>query len=197
MTHTISMRAASVATSAALLGIVMIGAFSVTITLGPTMEETPISFPWVEPLEPEPPPTTPRQTEPPPPRPQPDETTTLVADPPPIFTDPNSIGTFTDLLPPTGPAEITNPRWLRVPRELARYYPSRALAREIRGQVVLDCLVDVYGSLNCSVLSETPANWGFGEAALRISRDYRMAPAMRDGLAVEGRYRMRVPFEVQ
>ncbi len=46
-------------------------------------------------------------------------------------------------------------------------------------------------------MSETPANWGFGLAALRISRDYRMVPAMRDGQAVEGRHWMRVPFEVR
>jgi hypothetical protein len=47
------------------------------------------------------------------------------------------------------------------------------------------------------VVSETPANWGFGRAALEIAGDYRMVPAMRDGQAIEGRYRMRVPFEVR
>jgi hypothetical protein len=32
---------------------------------------------------------------------------------------------------------------------------------------------------------------------MQIARDHRMAPAMRDGVPVEGRYRMRVPFELR
>jgi protein TonB len=67
----------------------------------------------------------------------------------------------------------------------------------VTGDVVLDCLVSSAGRLDCDVVSETPSNWGFGEAALAISRDHRMAPATRDGMAVQGRYRMRVPFQVR
>jgi protein TonB len=91
---------------------------------------------------------------------------------------------------------IVNPRWLRRPRDLARYYPVRALARGVEGRVVLDCAVSTTGNLTCAVLSETPRNWGFAEAALRISRDYQMVPAMRDGTAVDGRHRMVIPFEL-
>jgi hypothetical protein len=61
---------------------------------------------------------------------------------------------------------------------------------------MLDCTVATSGRLVCAIVSETPSHWGFGEAALRISRDHVMVPAMRDGAAVEGRYRMRVPFQV-
>jgi hypothetical protein len=45
-------------------------------------------------------------------------------------------------------------------------------------------------------MSETPRGWGFGEAALAIAADHRMAPATRNGAPVEGRYTMRVPFEL-
>lgn len=196
MTHAIGVRAASFATSAALLGIVVIGAFSISITLQPNTSDPPLSFPIFQ-LPPDPPPpVTPRET-PPPSRPVTDEPTVLdIVDPSPQPPLPDYTGQ-TVSQPPIGPPVITNPRWLRTPRDLERYYPARALARDIGGQVVLDCLVDVAGALNCAVVSETPANWGFGDAALRISRDYRMAPAMRDGQAVQGRYRMRVPFEVR
>jgi len=106
---------------------------------------------------------------------------------------------------PTGDSPMTpqrhSPPSARTPRlgarpSLASYYPRRALARDISGQVLLDCLVDTNGALNCAIVSETPTNWGFGQAALRIAQDHRMVPASRDGQAVHGRYRMRVPFEL-
>jgi len=98
--------------------------------------------------------------------------------------------------PYVGPPTISNPHWLQTPRDLARYYPMMALRRDIEGEVQLDCLVTIAGALQCSVASETPANWGFGAAAIRIAQDYRMVPAMRDGAPVEARYRMRVPFRL-
>jgi protein TonB len=194
MTHSLGARATSLAASAAVLGLVVFAAFSVSIRLGGSpFDDAPIIDMG---LLPEPPPESPppiaRPQPPPPTVTSEPEGTTLIADQPRIF----DTGPPQAWSGPPGPQVITNPRWLRQPRDLARYYPSRALARNITGQVVLDCLVDANGALNCSVASETPANWGFGDAALRIARDYRMVPAMRDGQAVEGRYRMRVPFEV-
>jgi protein TonB len=100
--------------------------------------------------------------------------------------------------PDVGPVLITRPNWLRRPtaHELAAFYPPLAIRRERSGVVSLDCLVRADGALSCSVLSETPTGYGFGEAALRISRTYRMEPATRDGRAVEARYQLRVPFEL-
>ena len=83
------------------------------------------------------------------------------------------------------------------PRDLERYYPRRALRMNMQGSATLDCRVAVDGWLNCTVLSETPSDWGFGEAALRIAREYRMVPAMRNGEAIEARYVMRVPFNLE
>jgi protein TonB len=197
MTHSLGMRATSFGASAALLGLAVFAALSVTISMQLPTFNGPAPIP-VETLPPpeRPPPIT-RQQEPPP-RPQPeDEPTDITFEPPIAPQGPETTGPIAFFPPQVGPAQITNPRWVRQPRDLELYYPSRALARDITGQVVLDCLVNVSGALNCAVVSETPSNWGFGQAALRISRDYRMAPAMRDGQPVEGRYRMRVPFEVR
>lgn len=197
MSQTLGARATSVAASAVLLGLVVFAAFSVTISLQTDNGQTPMSFPVVPlaPDEPTPPPVT---RDPQPPQQEPVEDDFQVVNTPiqTLPPTPDFSGLTTVSSPPVGPASITNPRWLRQPRNLQRYYPARAVEREITGQVVLDCMVSVLGALDCSVVSETPANWGFGEAAVRISEDYRMAPAMRDGVAVEGRYRMRVPFEL-
>jgi protein TonB len=189
------MRATSVGASAILLALAVFAAFSVTISFQTDSGLPPISFPVV-PLPPEPtPPVVREQT--PPPRPLLEEPTEASFQPLTLPEHVVATGPTTYLPVATGPSEITNPRWLRQPRDLASYYPGRALAREIGGQVLLDCLVDVNGALDCSVVTETPVNWGFGQAALRISRDYRMVPALRAGQAVQGRYRMRVPFEVR
>jgi len=108
-----------------------------------------------------------------------------------VDSDPNGLVT-----PDPGPPTISNPHWLQTPRDLARYYPIMALRREIEGAVQLDCLVTTTGALQCAVVSETPASWGFGAAAIRIAQDYRMVPATRDGAPIEARYRMRVPFRL-
>lgn len=197
MTQSLGMRATSVGASAVLLGLAVFAAFSVTISFQTEDGGLPFSFPVVTLAPPDPPKPVERPQAPPPERPvQEEPTDRYVIATAPLTPDDAGLSTLRPS-PETGPAQITNPRWLRQPRDLESYYPTRALARDIPGQVVLDCMVDVSGGLNCAVVSETPANWGFGQAALRISRDYRMVPAMRDGLAVEGRYRMRVPFEVR
>lgn len=194
MSESLKMRATSFAASAFLLGAVVVAAFSVTITLQSTNAPQAPALPFVEIQPPDPPPVTRRPRTPPPVAPPSDPADAAPPDQP-LPTEVSDAGPA--VFAPPGPELITSPRWLRQPRDLGNYYPTRALAREIAGQVVLDCIVDVNGALSCVVVSETPANWEFGQAALRISRDYRMVPAMRNGQAVEARYRMRVPFDVR
>ena len=50
------------------------------------------------------------------------------------------------------------------------------------------------GSLTgCSVVSESPAGAGFGEATIRAASKFRMRPKTVDGAPVEGA-RVRVPL---
>jgi protein TonB len=47
-----------------------------------------------------------------------------------------------------------------------RYYPARAQRLSVEGKAIVACDVDVGGHLSqCTVISEEPANYGFGEAA--------------------------------
>jgi len=57
-------------------------------------------------------------------------------------------------------------------------YPERALSEDIRrGRVTLKCLFEQAVPLDCVVVEETPAGYGFGAAALR---------AVRRGVATPG-----------
>lgn len=97
-------------------------------------------------------------------------------------------------------SSIQNYSWLERPdaRDFARYYPTAALEAGRPGHVVLTCTVLADGAVNCTVGYEGPQGWGFGEAALRISRHFRMAPETKDGTSTAGAI-VRVPirFRVQ
>lgn len=96
---------------------------------------------------------------------------------------------------PSAGALITRPRWIERPaaNDFARYYPPAALNAGVDARVVLDCIVGSDGRVNCVVTSENPTGWGFGEASLRLSGSFRMAPQLEDGTATDGG-RVRVPI---
>ncbi len=84
---------------------------------------------------------------------------------------------------------IANPTWLArpTPEQLAQFYPPRALDAGTGGQATLDCLVTAQGALTrCTLSGETPKGMGFGEAALKAARIFRMSPRTEDGQSVEG-----------
>lgn len=95
-------------------------------------------------------------------------------------------------------AVISNPQWIERPRgaDLVELYPARAVRAGREGRVVLDCIVRADGRVQCSVESEDPPGFGFGEASLRASRLFRMSPQLEDGKPSEGG-RVRVPITWQ
>jgi protein TonB len=189
-------RTTSLIASAGLLGAAVIAALTMSITMLPPPQELGgVIIDALPEPRPEPLPPVVRPTTRPPPTAS-DAADEAVTEPPPPT---DSIEISDEVVTDPGPRieTITRPHWLRRPSNLQSYYPRRALQNEINGDVMLDCLVAITGALRCSVISETPEQWGFGAAALRIAGDYRMEPAIRNGVAVEGRYRMRVPFRVE
>lgn len=190
-----SVRAASIMMSAALLGAALIAAMTMRFTMARL--DTPPELGIVEIVRPEPEPPPKVETPPrviPPPSDDP-----IVIDRTPTLLETTAEATPTELptiFTPAPPPTVSDPHWTRRPRDLSRYYPVRARNLGMEGQVVLDCLVSTAGALDCAVMQETPAGWGFGEAAQRIAREHRMAPALREGQPVQARYRMRVPFEL-
>ncbi|HWE45955.1 MAG TPA: energy transducer TonB [Caulobacteraceae bacterium] len=82
---------------------------------------------------------------------------------------------------------ILNPTWLTKPdaAAMSRFYPTGAIAGGIEGTATLHCIVTVSGTLtNCTVVSETPPRYGFGNAAKHLAPYFRMKPKTVDGAEV-------------
>ena len=79
-----------------------------------------------------------------------------------------------------GPINPNKASWVRVPSnpEFALMYPSKAKAAHVTGIASIRCHVAPGGVLDsCVLVSESPADYGFGEAALAMNGLFRMAPA--------------------
>jgi TonB family protein len=90
--------------------------------------------------------------------------------------------------PPT-PSVMTQPDWLRRPtgEDMARYFPDRAMRSGQAGRATIFCRVTADGTLaDCHVTEESPLDYGFGDAALKLGSLFRMRPMTKDGKPVEG-----------
>lgn len=94
-----------------------------------------------------------------------------------------------DATPTPAPPVIARPDWIRRPTgaQLLDAFPERAIQNERSGQALLRCTVTASGSVSgCVVASETPGGYGFGRAALGLSRYFAISPRTVDGRPVEG-----------
>ncbi|MEJ0060291.1 MAG: TonB family protein [Terricaulis sp.] len=91
------------------------------------------------------------------------------------------------------------PQWTRTPsaRRMTAAYPERALERGREGEARVACTVLDTGRLDCARVSEYPANYGFGNAAVRVAEQYRHDAVRADGLPAAGTpVNFRVLFRV-
>lgn len=90
-----------------------------------------------------------------------------------------------------------NPNWSQLPTaaRVAALFPEKATAAGVReGRAVLDCQVAIHGHLvSCRVDEETPPGLGFGDAALKLSAGFALAPWTEDGRPVDGSS-VRIPI---
>lgn len=89
--------------------------------------------------------------------------------------------------------EATAPRYVQAiwtfpsGDQMMQFYPSRARERRLDGIIEIDCILSAQGRITgCDIISESPAGYGFGEAAIGGFMKYATArPAegkeIRDG----------------
>lgn len=87
--------------------------------------------------------------------------------------------------------------WLRrpTPEDLLAVWPTKAMENGVGGQATISCQVSLQGALfDCVVVKETPADMGFGRAAIALTPQLLMKPATKDGKPVVSSVRIPVNF---
>lgn len=95
----------------------------------------------------------------------------------------------TPFAPAPAPAVIEDPDWVQLPTgaDFIAAFPRAAIEQGASGQALIECRVADEGRLgDCAVLSETPAEYGFGQATLALAEHFRMGPESLSGAPVDG-----------
>ncbi len=88
---------------------------------------------------------------------------------------------------PVAPAAPQVARWVTGP-DVSPSYPPNARPAGVAGRVVLQCVAMSEGLLaNCAVVSETPKDFGFGEAVVHSVQSLRVSRTALDGTPTLGR----------
>lgn len=97
--------------------------------------------------------------------------------------------------PPVGGLRFSAVKWLDTPRQLdlLKAFPAKARREEISGRGVLLCKATAEGRLTACTVSETPAEHGFGDAALSLAPKYRLGATI-DGREVAEGTLVQVPI---
>jgi len=101
---------------------------------------------------------------------KPTDATNIVTDGPPTILKTPPMTGGTDVKADPGPAYVAA-RWKAFPdaATLTDYYPPRALDNEIEGSASVQCTVlDAAGHVHCTVVSETPKGYGFGQQTAKM-----------------------------
>jgi TonB family protein len=82
-------------------------------------------------------------------------------------------------------------------KEIESHYPNAALAKAATGSARIRCTATVDATLrNCSVVSESPAGLGFGDATVAMAPLFRMNPATKAGLPVDSEVLIPLAFSM-
>lgn len=89
------------------------------------------------------------------------------------------------------PAVNDPPHWIAAPdaEDMASVFPARAARQGVVGRTVMTCRVNPGGGMEfCSLLSETPSDFGFGAAALKLAPRFKLSRFSAGGYPTNGAY---------
>lgn len=92
------------------------------------------------------------------------------------------------------PVRVTNPSWRSLPEVAPADYPILASHLGMSGRVDVECVVSAEGTPDCEATRAIPEGLGFEAAAIGIVERGRLNPRMVDGVPVEGKLKLGVPF---
>ena len=82
-----------------------------------------------------------------------------------------------------------------VSADLTRFFPVKPLSRGVSGVATVLCTIDETGKLTkCALACESPAGYGFGDAAVKSALHVRVKTVTKDGAPTVGRRYMYPMF---